>query len=412
VLYFQQLVTLTDTKLWALQNQLFKENSLHLESAFPVKPAAQPVPQQADQGGKKKFKWNVGGIDDAHKEDLKYAKPVADLSCLQLDAGIKGVLRSESGSEGVFFVTLPGEAGASGGTGGSTGAGGAGAGGAGGAGGGGIFVVKNSKSIFEEVFSNLIAQSFGVYSPKVRVLHVASQEGNKLLDDIVAIDKQGVAIHALMSAEYFLLKEFVYGSKNFDKCTGQEIQDFYFEDYPGKLSVNGAKNLQNLGVILAVDVLTNYSDRLPFIWVNPGNSGNLMVTNKGQFISIENGIATFATNSPPYESYMKKVTSLLEDLAKDPNSIKPAFANINEKFLEFTGVNLEDIAVLEIQAGFVSFLKKMAAKKLPKETFSNWISLLQEFSPKMVGSDSVNVEFLNNILGLYQHYGDILQHKQ
>jgi len=159
----------------------------------------------------------VGGIDDAHKADLKTSKPVPDLSRLDIDSGVKGAQRSESGSEGVFFVTLNS---------------------------GGVFVVKASKGISEEVFSNLLAQSFGVYSPKVRIIHSREQEGDRLLDMVIASDKQGVAIHGLLDAEYFLLKEFVPGTKNFDKCTANEIKDNYYDDYPHVLSSSGKKKFQ------------------------------------------------------------------------------------------------------------------------------------------------------------------------
>jgi len=51
-----------------------------------------------------------------------------------------------------------------------------------------------------------------------------------------------------------------------------------------------------LSIILALDVLTNYGDRLPFIWPNQGNSGNLMLTGTGQLICVENGFNEIREN--------------------------------------------------------------------------------------------------------------------
>jgi len=335
---------------------------------------AQPTHPQTEPG-KKKYKWAVGGVDDAHKADLKNAKPVPNLFKLDLDGGLKGAQRSESGSEGVFFVTLNS---------------------------GGIFVLKASKSISEEVFSNLIAQALGVYSPKLRIIYSRDQEGDRLLDLIIASDKQGVAIHGILSAEYFLLKEFLPGTKNFDKCTAAEIKEFFYEEFPHTLSVHGKKYLHNLGVILAVDVITNYSDRLPLIWDNPGNSGNLMITNKGQFVSVENGITTFATNSATYEQYSKRVKTFLDSLINNPETVLPEFQKIDDKFMEFAGISIGDVGILAVQEGFIEFIRNTPKLELSKAQLENWKSVLEKFQPPLVGVSTINVDCIANLLDIFR----------
>jgi len=133
-----------------------------------------------------------------------------------------------------------------------------------------------------------------------------------------------------------------------------------------------------------------------------------MISNLGQFISVENGISTFPPNTQQFTSYIQRVTSLLEGLSKDPHSITPEFANVDEKFLEFTGTSIDEVGTLAVQEGFVEFLKRTPSMDISRDTFNGWISLLQEFSPRMVGADSVNVEFLTTIFELYQQFGKTL----
>jgi len=242
----------------------------------------------------------------------------------------------------------------------------------------------------------------GVYSPKLRIIYSRDQEGDRLLDLVIASDKQGVAIHGILSAEYFLLKEFLPGTKNFDKCTSTEIKEFFYEDFPHTLSVRGKKYLNNLGVILAVDVITNYSDRLPLIWDNPGNAGNLMITNKGQFVSVENGITTFATNSSTYDQYSKRVKTFLDSLVNNPETVLPEFQKIDDKFMEFAGISLDDVGILAVQEGFIEFIRNTPKLEISKAQLENWKSVLEKFQPPLVGVSNLNVDCIANLLDIFR----------
>jgi len=106
---------------------------------------------------------------------------------------------------------------------------------------------------------------------------------NHLIEEIIKTDKQGSAIHGLLAAEFYLVKEFVKGS-NTDKCTSLQMEHTFAggDGDEHHLTPMCMQRLKELATLLALDVLTNYCDRLPFIWDNPGNSGNLMVTSAGQ----------------------------------------------------------------------------------------------------------------------------------
>jgi len=176
---------------------------------------------------------------------------LSDLQKINWEEGIKGSERSESGSDGVFFVEMQS---------------------------GGVFVVKPAKGIAEEIFTNLLALKLGIYVPKLRVLHADGNEGIHLMNQIIKNDKLGASIFGLSGAPYYLIKEFI-PAKNLDKLTYPDMHDIFGIDT--SLSENSRKRLKELSIILALDVLTNYGDRLPFIWANQGNSGKFNADRNG-----------------------------------------------------------------------------------------------------------------------------------
>eukprot|EP01125_Pyxidicula_operculata_P005962 TRINITY_DN2082_c0_g1_i2.p1 TRINITY_DN2082_c0_g1~~TRINITY_DN2082_c0_g1_i2.p1 ORF type:complete len:145 (-),score=30.25 TRINITY_DN2082_c0_g1_i2:505-939(-) len=137
-----------DNELWELQQKLCKETNLKLEYTHP----SQSVETQKKQEDKpqKKFKWSVDHIDNNYKVNFATAVAWEDIKNIPWEEGIKGAQRSEAGSEGVYFVELNKS---------------------------GLFVVKPSKSIGEEVFSNILSLKLGVYSPQLRILYGQEKEG-------------------------------------------------------------------------------------------------------------------------------------------------------------------------------------------------------------------------------------------
>lgn len=98
--------------------------------------------------GQSKYKWSTT-LDAQFVFDFKAAVPKETIGAMCWGRDVVGVMRSEAGAEGVFFVQTV------------TGA----------------VVVKGSKSMAAEVFSSLLGTALGVFCPKWRVIATGSPEG-------------------------------------------------------------------------------------------------------------------------------------------------------------------------------------------------------------------------------------------
>eukprot|EP00054_Salpingoeca_dolichothecata_P027164 m.197762 g.197762 ORF g.197762 m.197762 type:complete len:93 (+) comp25882_c0_seq5:47-325(+) len=79
------------------------------------------------------------------------------------------------------------------------------------------------------------------------------------------------------------------------------------------LSDNGRKRLQEIGAVMLLDVLCNNGDRLPLIWDNRGNPGNIMFAlGLGKIISLDNQIAPIdkSLHTDAFAEYLAKVSLL------------------------------------------------------------------------------------------------------
>eukprot|EP01125_Pyxidicula_operculata_P005963 TRINITY_DN2082_c0_g1_i3.p1 TRINITY_DN2082_c0_g1~~TRINITY_DN2082_c0_g1_i3.p1 ORF type:complete len:378 (-),score=83.08 TRINITY_DN2082_c0_g1_i3:11-1144(-) len=370
-----------DNELWELQQKLCKETNLKLEYTHP----SQSVETQKKQEDKpqKKFKWSVDHIDNNYKVNFATAVAWEDIKNIPWEEGIKGAQRSEAGSEGVYFVELNKS---------------------------GLFVVKPSKSIGEEVFSNILSLKLGVYSPQLRILYGQEKEGNRLLDLVIEKDKSGIAVHGLLQSEYLLMKQFIPG-KNLDKFEYDQMFDIFGDHYDNYISDESKRRLIELSEVLALDIITNNSDRLPLIWNNPGNPGNIMITNQGQIISVENTVTTFELNDKAFETYKETVESLLSDLVEKQGVENEKFKFIITKLYEFTGYPFGKIGTLTLQGGFLDVLRRSVNIDLEKE-INDWKLLLNKFSPPLVGLNNLKTDFIISIWTIFQKYGKILSEKK
>lgn len=77
----------------------------------------------------------------------------------------------------------------------------------------------------------------------------------------------------------------------------------------------GAKVLKEIGRLVALDVITNNSDRLPLVWPNQGNISNVMFAERGPtVISIDAKIIPIDSDKRKdlYDVYAKRVCEVLQ----------------------------------------------------------------------------------------------------
>jgi len=266
---------------------------------------------------------------------------------------------------------------------------------------GGVFVVKPAKNIGEEVFTSLLALKLGIYVPKLRVLHADGNEGIQLWNLIINTDKLGASIFGLSGAPYYIIKEYV-PAKNMDKFIYTEMKQIFGDET--SLSQNAKKRIDELAIVLALDVLTNYGDRLPFIWPNQGNSGNLMISPTGQFLCIENGFNEL--RSPDQlKNYKKSIKLIFKKLTANPQVEIPEFQHITQRIYSYTDYSFQ---TLELQKSFRELLKKSVKVDIYEE-IKKWKEMLGSFTSKLNGLDGIDLEFINDIWGLFKKYGKLCE---
>jgi len=247
-----------------------------------------------------------------------------------------------------------------------------------------------------------LALKLGVFVPKLRILHCNGTEAIKLMNLIVNNDKIGASIFGLTGAQYFLIKEFIPG-KNLDKFTYSDMREIFGEETV--LSENSKKRLKELATILALDILTNNGDRLPLIWPNQGNSGNLMMSHTGQLISIENSFNDIR-DPEKSEKYKKSIEDLCEKITENPNKEIPEFVHINQKIFSYTDYSFQIQGTIELQRSFWEFLKNSLEINLEEE-MKKWKNILSGFTIPLNGLDAINIPFINGIWNIFKKYGKL-----
>merc|ERR1712037_895417 len=118
--------------------------------------------------------------------------------------------------------------------------------------------------------------------------------------------------------------------------------------------------LQGVGRLIALDCLTNNLDRVPAIWANDGNLGNIMVHISGDVLGIDQQVVPIA-DKDGRNRYFETLRDFVRDTKQRHvhGSAKPA-TQIKTAFLENCGVQLTDDQCKEIFAGAYSIFIRAA----------------------------------------------------
>eukprot|EP00051_Salpingoeca_urceolata_P030448 m.8936 g.8936 ORF g.8936 m.8936 type:complete len:400 (-) comp3369_c0_seq2:86-1285(-) len=311
-----------------------------------------------DASAQRRYKWQTS-LDVQFSFDFANARPHPDLAAINWN-GVRGLQRSDAGAEGVFFAdTVEG-----------------------------AFVVKGSRSVAAEVFSTLMAAQLGIVTPATRIVRTASSEGKRMLEKCKELDASGRASVNLGSQTHVLLKPFQRG-KNLSQAGVKYATEFFQK--PGQLEA--------LGAVLVLDVLCNNGDRLPLIWENRGNPGNVMICNqRQQVVSVDSQLLPIADDhAQQRQEYMDKVSGLISRLRADPVAEAPEFAAVRTKLREFTGYDCGIAGCEAMQAGFLKTADTCGGV-LSVERLEGWRDALRSHRPPLVGLDALNVEFVASVI--------------
>lgn len=268
-------------------------------------------------------------------------------------ASCLGVERSDAGSEGVAFVELPGKR---------------------------AVVVWAPVHVASEMFGNVLCGKLGVICPNVKLLSRSSDEGRSLFEALVKADEwrspEERKIQTMLSGRPLLLVIEYIQAQELSNIFGRDSERWsrtvfglQVADPRGSLNDHGKEVLRALGTFVAFDILINNFDRLPCVWDNKGNAGNVMFTKStNDPMSIDNSVCCIPPeNEEAFDKYMERIRDVVADCIRhvDQGVEQLEFARIRSLLKDgnlegqgWTGLGI-DIGVegtLQIQTGFMNLV--------------------------------------------------------
>jgi len=172
----------------------------------------------------------------------------------------------------------------------------------------------------------------------------SSDEGQEIFKALVAADRGRPPAERTVSAilnkwPAFLVIEYLRAYELADLGVKGPLEGWGARvlNLPEGLSEHGRCILSDLGSLIAFDVLVNNYDRLPCIWMNQGNPGNVMFdVADDSVISIVKRMTCIQSNSSYplgiklYSWYMARVRSTCEAVACRPDEEHPDFKRVRE----------------------------------------------------------------------------------
>lgn len=248
--------------------------------------------------------------------------PLKDIASIEWERSI-GVERSDEGTDGVLFVELPNSM---------------------------CVCVKSPGSIAAEMYGAWMAKRLGVPTPGVRLVDRNSEEGQRIIANLTSdrlcsrqlglrskVERVVLKPHLLVMQyiKGYPLDYAVHGTsfcetfvKNKFAACGEDDKEQSEE--ASELHAVGKLNCRILGRILGFDVLINNFDRLPCIWNNRGNAGNIIFQGDAgtehvdcvnlaaphTALGIDNMVSCIDAGKFPdqHAAYLGRASTLLKDL--------------------------------------------------------------------------------------------------
>jgi hypothetical protein len=267
--------------IWSLQLQYFpiEENKESLK-IINRNPTSNKV--------KSKFKWQT--VLDTPPVFDPTEIGMADISKIEWSPdNVKQITRSSSGSQGVFFVQSKQ----------------------------GTSVLKAPYASFHsEVTSSLLSVILGIKTPRLRIIETQSNEGIALLNTIKVVDRQwNFFPEKAFGQSHLLHRDYVYGFEFND----YEVTTLLLQNVLNDLILS-KRFFNQLGNLIAFDIFCNNGDRLPVVWDNRGNLGNVYIqpfsNDSIDIINLDSNIRIIDIEKYPdeYEKYKKAVVTFLSSL--------------------------------------------------------------------------------------------------
>ena len=223
-----------------------------------------------------------------------------------------GAQRSDTGTDGVLFVSFQDHT---------------------------AVCIKAPGAIAAEVYGSWLAKRLGVPTPAMRMVDRNGEEGQRIIaalmsPHICTTTTHKSRIERVLLRPFFIVMEYVRGIALDDVFqgipfgvefvqqkfanNGNNVNSSDAGDDGALLHDVGLLNCRVLGKVLALDVLTNNFDRLPCIWDNKGNPGNVMFqpAPKHTALCIDNMVSCIDLDKfqEQHQQYVKKASNMLQRL--------------------------------------------------------------------------------------------------
>ncbi|CAG9331972.1 unnamed protein product [Blepharisma stoltei] len=314
--------------------------------------------------------------------------------------------------------------------------------------------VKGSPNVAQDYFTTLLYQKLAIQVPLARIVQYKDKEFKKMMHSLrsktyhdLYIDNQ--LTHELdrpfliVSEYYPTLSLLMLGPKRSALCFGYD-------------KIKGYSRLRDLGVILALDLFLNNSDRIPLIWNNQGNPNTLCIEviptglygeNLGdpEYVDIKLG-TIFSVDSycnclrkdsvlaeTLYNQHMERLERYIFSILRDLDEVLegrnigqvhfPSMEKAKEYFQSYANIALDGTQLFQIIKGIVAGLKDIAdleegdllevyesARQLPMEDKMNvWASGMQHIDMQflsdvkkiIVNAISASIENVNWVIRNY-----------
>lgn len=370
-----------------MTNQLFPRMNALQQRLQPksLEFATTPVATVKNQPNPSKYKWSTS-LDGMPTLLQMLASAVPMKRHLMLDtcwwqnATVKSVHRSASGSLGVYFVDTTN----------------------------GVTVLKPpAHSLLSEMLASVLSQSVGVYCPVFRLIRSATEEGAELLNTLHPLDPNWLVMTRLHNQIWILSKEFM---------PGRTIADLDADTRAWMESADGRVVwMFQVGQMLALDVLLNNGDRIPLIWDNQGNGGNVYIVRlsggKYQVINLDAGVRSIDPNehNEQFQEYKELVLGFLArlNIAVQEQLPMPEFLHAIRHLSKWSRMEITDknATALALMQAFLTTAQELANPK-HLQAVQELFTIVQSIEQADVGAinlNEVSMEFITTMFGVFEN---------
>jgi hypothetical protein len=217
-------------------------------------------------------------------------------------------------------------------------------------------VIKGGMDSVQETIGTMLAYRLGVNASAIRLIPTQSKEGKAALTRMKKFNPE--AAISIKKFKHFTIQQYLPGCSilggdgKIAHNTEEKLKQFLTDSFTREASAH------SIGRIIALDMLINMWDRIPVIWDNAGNVGNLFVHNRKVF-AIDN-IASAIVDEEAAKEHQKKIEDVVRaTVASDRENVLQGdpLCDAVRKFVNeatsMIGFEMSDESLIKIRKGFI-----------------------------------------------------------